>query len=86
MKYIYEIYLNDGEDGSLIGDSGEEIFDSESEARADAEEYIQDLLIDYGCHRSDLELCIYESCTPTSDLLNVYKPMETISKDIIPFT
>ena len=54
MKYIYDICLN----GQLIGDSGDEIFDTKEEAMLDAKDYAEDLASDYGCSVIDLKICI----------------------------
>ena len=58
MKYIYDIYLDD----ALVGDSGDEIFDTEEEAKADADDYIISTLEDeHEKGYKDFEVVIYES-------------------------
>ena len=73
MKYIYEIHLDSLKDESLIGDSGDEIFDTEEEAREDAEAYAEDLAIDYQCDVNDLDICIFESDNEIGPF-KTYKP------------
>lgn len=64
--YIYDIFLDD----FLVGDSGDEIFDTEEEARADADDYIISLLEDeHERNYKDFEIVIYES---SDDHTNIY--------------
>lgn len=60
--YIYDIFLNDMPDGNLVADSGDEIFDTEAEARADAHDYIISILEDeYNRPPKDFDIVIYEA-------------------------
>ena len=72
MKYIYDICLN----GRLIGDSGDEIFDTKEEARADARDYAEDLASDYDCSVSDLEICVFEADNVGDSVIKVFKPLK----------
>lgn len=72
MKYIYDICLN----GQLIGDSGDEIFDTKEEARSDAKDYAEDLATDYDCSVSDLEICVFEADNVGDSVITVFKPLK----------
>ena len=57
MEYIYDIFLDD----ELVGDSGDEIFDDKTQAKLDAEDYINDYLAEkYDRIDKDFEIVIYE--------------------------
>ena len=57
-KYIYDISLNE----VTVGDSGDEIFDTENEALADAHDYIISYLADeYKKQANEFEIQIYEA-------------------------
>ena len=62
-EFIYDIYL----DGfGTVGNSGDEIFDTEDEARADAHDYIISYLADeYKCTPKDFEIYIYKNFNGT---------------------
>jgi len=72
MKYIYDICLH----GELVGDSGDEIFDTKEEARADARDYAEDLATDYDCSVSDLEICVFEADNVGDSVIEVFKPIK----------
>lgn len=58
--YIYDILLND----FCVGDSGDEIFDTKEEAKADADDYIISYLADeHKVKPKDFKVVIYESIT-----------------------
>ena len=58
--FIYDIFLKGTE--SLIADSGDEMFETEEEARADAHDLMISYLADeYGLKPKDFEVVIYES-------------------------
>lgn len=57
--YIYDIELNN----KTVGDSGDEIFDTEEEARADADDFISYLADEHKVKPKDFEVVIYESIT-----------------------
>lgn len=55
MEYIYDIYLDD----ELVGDSGDEIFDDETQAKLDAEDYIGNYLTEeYDRPTKDFEMVL----------------------------
>ena len=57
-KYIYDIILNE----VMVGDSGDEIFDTKAEALADAHDYIISYLADeYKKQVNEFEIQIYEA-------------------------
>lgn len=57
-KYIYDIFLNE----VMVGDSGDEIFDTENEALADAHDYIISYLADeFKKQANEFEIQIYEA-------------------------
>ena len=57
--FIYDVLLND----ELVGDSGDEIFDTKAEAQADADDLIISALEDeYKKPYSAFEIVFYESC------------------------
>ena len=53
--FIYDIYLDD----ELVGDSGDEIFDYEWEAKLDAEAMIRYLMDEYDRPDKDFEVVLY---------------------------
>ena len=57
--YIYDILLND----FCVGNSGDGIFDTEEEARADADDYIIYLADEHKVKPKDFKVVIYESIT-----------------------
>ena len=57
--YIYDIELNN----KIVGDSGDELFDTEDEARADADDFISYLADEHKVEPKDFEVVIYESIT-----------------------
>ena len=58
MKYIYDIICPDG---TMAGDSGDEIFDTKDEALADAHDYIISYLAEeYDVKPKDFDINIYE--------------------------
>lgn len=57
--YIYDIYLDD----ECVWNYGEEVFDTEEDAKADAKDLINDYLKDeYNRPAEDFEIAIFESC------------------------
>ena len=55
-KWIYDILLND----KCVMNSGDDIFSTEDEAKADAGYLIKDYLVDeYGADPSAFEVCTY---------------------------
>lgn len=74
--YIYDIRLK--ENDLLVGDSGDGIFDTEEEARADADDYIISCLeTGYGKTYKDFEIILYES-SGEDGLFVSYRPMKEI--------
>lgn len=57
-KWLYDIFLND----NLIGDSGDLEFDTKTEAKADADDYIlSSLCEEYKVNPRDFEIQIYQA-------------------------
>lgn len=86
--YIYDIFLDD----ELVGDSGDEIFDSECQAKLDADEYITYLSGDRCCKREDFEVVVYDSdfdyhakntIEKQNDIINELEKMRTKIKNAI---
>ena len=75
--YIYDIRLK--ENDLLVGDCGDEIFfNTEEEARADADDYIISCLeTGYGKTYKDFEIVLYESSDKLGPFVS-YKPMKEI--------
>lgn len=75
--YIYDIRLK--ENDLLVGDSGEEIFDTREEARADADDYIISCLeSEYEKPYKDFEIVLYESSTEVGPF-KCYKHIKEIN-------
>ena len=60
MKYMYDIFLDKLDCGNLVGTNGDMVFDTESEAQADADDYIiSELSNEYNAKPSEFRVEIY---------------------------
>lgn len=60
MKYMYDIFLDKLDGGNLVGTNSNIVFDTESEAQADADDYIiSELSNEYNAKPSEFRVEIY---------------------------
>lgn len=60
VEYVYDIYLDKLESGSLVGDNGEMSFKTKEEALKDANVLIEDLAKEYNSNPSEFRIVFYE--------------------------
>lgn len=60
VEYVYDIYLDKLESGSLVGDNGEMSFKTKEEALKDANVLIEDLAKEYNSNSSEFRIVFYE--------------------------
>ena len=59
MIYMYDIFLDKLDCGNLVGTNGDIVFDTESEAQADADYIISELSNEYNVKPSEFRVEIY---------------------------
>lgn len=58
--YMYDIFLDKLEQGSLVGNSGDLTFETEADAKADADDYIgSELSAEYNADINEFRVQIY---------------------------
>ena len=60
VEYVYDIYLDKLESGSLVGDNGVMSFKTKEEALKDANVLIEDLAKEYNSNPSEFRIVFYE--------------------------